>query len=195
MAPFLLECGYHVISAGRRSPAIDGLDFAPISKIDRYTHWEAVLADVEVVVHLAGRAHQMNESAEEQHLYYETNVEGTTNLAKQAASAGVKKFVFVSSIKAMLSSSHDEALTEEFHCNPLEPYGLSKLKAEIELGKISESTGMKLVILRPPLIYGPGVKGNLASLIRLVRRTPVLPLGGIKQSPQSSWCKEPGICN
>jgi nucleoside-diphosphate-sugar epimerase len=179
VAPFLVERGHIIVCAGRNSPEIQGVEFSAVSKIDRYTQWKTSLTGVDAVVHLAGRAHQMNDSAEEQHLYYETNVEGTVNLAQQAAAAGVEKFVFISSIKAMLSSSHDVALTESFPCNPLEPYGMSKLKAEIELRKISETTGMKVVILRPPLVYGPGVKGNLASLVRLVHRLPALPLGGI----------------
>jgi len=179
VAPFFVERGYDVVGAGRQEFSCDGVKFVPISRIDRYTHWGEALKGIEVVIHLAGRAHRMKESPEEHHLYYEVNLEGTINLAEQAIKAGVKKFVFISSIKAMISDAHNEPLTESFPCNPLEPYGLSKLKAEIELLKLSQNSDMKVVILRPPLIYGPGVKGNLASLIRLVRRLPVLPLGGI----------------
>lgn len=179
VAPFFVERGYEVIGAGRREFKCDGVKFVPVSRIDRYTHWGDALNGVEVVIHLAGRAHKMKESPEEHHLYYETNVEGTVNLAEQAIKAGVRKFIFISSLKAMLSDAHEEPLTEKFTCCPSEPYGLSKLKAEIELRKLTEKAGMKLVVLRPPLIYGPGVKGNLASLIKLVRRLPFLPFGGI----------------
>lgn len=180
VAPFLVERGYAVVGAGRSAFVAAGVEFVSIAKIDGFTDWSEALKNVDVVVHLAGRAHKMNETAEERHLYHETNVVGTLNLAKQALRAGVKKFVFISSIKAMLSDAHEEALTESFVCKPLEPYGLSKLEAEMELLKICQATGMKVVILRPPLIYGPGVKGNLASLIQLVRRLPILPLGGIR---------------
>lgn len=180
VAPYFVEQGYRVISVGRRNPGLKGVEFISVSKIDRYTHWEMALKGVDVIVHLAGRAHQLNESPDDLHLYYETNVEGSVNLAEQAAQAGIKKFVFISSTKAMLGDACEEALTENFVCNPSEPYGISKLKAEIELKKISEKSGMKLVILRTPLIYGPGVKGNLASLISLIRKLPGLPLGGIK---------------
>ncbi len=178
-APWLVERGYQVIAAGRHAPEFSGVEFCQTSKINNYTHWDGALAGVDVVVHLAGRAHQMNESADDYQLYFETNLDGSVNLAQQAVKAGVKTFIFISSISAMLTTSHDEPLNESFVCNPVHPYGLSKLKAEIELQKIAAATGMKLVILRPPLIYGPCVKGNLASLIRLVRRLPCLPLGGL----------------
>lgn len=179
VAPFFVERGYEVIGAGRREFKCDGVKFVPISRIDRYTHWGAALPGVDVVIHLAGRAHKMKEAPEDHHLYYETNVEGSVNLAEQAIKAGVKKFIFISSIKAMLSGACEEPLVESLPCRPHEPYGISKLKAELELRKLSENTAMKLVILRPPLIYGPGVKGNLASLIRIVRGMPFLPFGGI----------------
>jgi len=178
-APWFVEHGYHVIAASRHAPEISGVEFCPISKINSFTHWGDAVAGVDVVVHLAGRAHQMNESADDQQLYFETNLDGSVNLAQQAVKAGVKTFVFISSISAMLTTSHDEPLNESFACNPVHPYGLSKFKAEIELQKIAAASDMKLVILRPPLIYGPCVKGNLASLIRLVRRMPCLPLGGL----------------
>jgi nucleoside-diphosphate-sugar epimerase len=121
----------------------------------------------------------MREKPDSYHLYFETNVEGAVNLARQAAKQGVKRFIFISSIKAMLSDACEVALTEKMLCNPLEPYGQSKLKAEIELKKVSEETGMELVILRPPMIYGPGVKGNFESLVRLVKNFGILPLGGL----------------
>ncbi len=178
-ASWLVERGYRVVAAGRHAPESAGVEFSPISKINSYTHWGEAVAGADVVVHLAGRAHQMNEGADDYQLYFETNLDGSVNLAQQAVKAGVKTFVFISSISAMLSTSHDEPLNENFPCAPVHPYGLSKLKAEIELKKIAAASDMKLIILRPPLIYGPGVKGNLASLIRLVRRLPLLPLGGL----------------
>lgn len=179
IAAWFLHRDYRIIAPGRMRPADNRLEFHQISRIDRYTFWEEMLRGVDAVVHLAGRAHQMREKPDSYHLYFETNFEGSVNLALQAAKQGVKRFIFVSSIKAMISDACETALTENTPCNPLEPYGQSKLKAEIELKKISEETGMELVILRPPLIYGPGVKGNFESLVRLVKNFGILPLGGL----------------
>lgn len=179
IAAWFLHRDYRIIAPGRTRPADNRLEFHQISRIDRYTFWEDMLKDTDVVIHLAGRAHQMREKPDSYHLYFETNFDGTVNLALQAAKQGVKRFIFVSSIKAMISDACETALTENTPCNPLEPYGQSKLKAEIELKKISEETGMELVILRPPLIYGPGVKGNFESLVRLVKNFGILPLGGL----------------
>ena len=83
VAPFFVERGYEVIGAGRREFKCDGVKFVPVSRIDRYTHWGAALKGVDVVIHLAGRAHKMKEAPEDHHLYYETNVEGSVNLAEQ----------------------------------------------------------------------------------------------------------------
>ena len=179
IAAWFLHRDYRIIAPGRTRPTDNRLEFHQISRIDRYTFWEDMLKDTDVVIHLAGRAHQMREKPDSYHLYFETNFDGTVNLARQAAKQGVKRFIFVSSIKAMISDACETALTENAPCNPLEPYGQSKLKAEIELKKISEETGMELVILRPPLIYGPGVKGNFESLVRLVKNFSILPLGGL----------------
>lgn len=177
--PFLLARGFSVVGAGRSPFQHEGAKYASIGNIDKFTDWKEALDGVNVVVHLAARAHQMKETPEELHLYNEINFEGTVNLAMQSVQAGVSKFVFISSIKAMISDAHEEPLTECLPCNPVEPYGISKLMAERELIKIADSTGIKIVILRPPLIYGPGVKGNMESLIGLVKRFPVLPLAGI----------------
>lgn len=179
LSTWFLDRGYQVVAPCRSQPVDERLEYYKISRIDRYTFWDDFLRGVDTVVHLAGRAHQLHERADSHHLYYETNVEGTVNLALQAARNGVRRFIFISSIKAMISDASETALSEKTPCNPLEPYGLSKLKAEIELRKISAETGMQLVILRPPLIYGPGVKGNFASLQRLVQKLNILPLGGL----------------
>ncbi len=179
VAEYFLQHGYQVVSAGRRPPVDENIEFRLVPSQNGQTNWQDALDGVEVVVHLAGRAHQMHESEADKSLYFEINCEGTINLAERAARAGVKKFVFISSIKAMLSDANEDPLNEEFECRPVEPYGMSKLQAEIELKRVAQNTGMKVVILRPPLIYGPGVKGNLASLILLLRRFPILPLGGL----------------
>jgi len=119
IAAWFLPRGYRIIAPGRTRPADDRLEFHQISRIDRYTFWESMLAGVDVVVHLAGRAHQMREKADSYHLYFETNFEGSVNLAYQAAKQGVKRFIFVSSIKAMISDACEQAMTENTPCNPL----------------------------------------------------------------------------
>ncbi len=180
VAGWFLARGYRVIGASRRPPTDERIEFRPVSKIDRYTFWEDALKDVDVVLHLAARAHQMKETVAEQQLYYEVNVEGSENLARQSAAAGVRHFIFISSTKAMLGSSCNEVLSESCPCAPVDPYGISKLKAEMEIARVGSEKNMPYTILRPPLMYGPGVKGNMASLIRLVRFMPFLPLGGIE---------------
>lgn len=141
-----------------------------------------VLSDVEVVVHVAARAHVLNDSAtsplEE---YLHTNTVGTLNLARQAALAGVKRFIFISTIKVLgeetLSGS---PFTNNDSLKPQDPYSVSKAEAEIGLQSIGNNSGMDIVIIRPPLIYGSGAKGNFSNLLKLVRLPIPLPLGAIE---------------
>jgi len=179
LADYLLNRGYRVIGA-TRSPLNDSrIEEYRISSLDRYTEWGPALSKADFVVHLAGRAHKMKDKPENQHLYFEINVDATVNLAQQAAAARVGKFVFASSVKAMGEGGAGVIYSEESGCFPEDAYGRSKLKAEMELQKISAENQMSAVILRPPLMYGPGVKGNMDSLIRLIKRLPVVPLGGL----------------
>jgi nucleoside-diphosphate-sugar epimerase len=179
LAKYFIERGYKVVGAARNDPQISDLQFFKISNLDRYTHWQPILTEVDAVVHLAGRAHHMREKPGSDHLYFETNVDGTINLATQAAEAGVSRLVFVSSVKAIGEGGENCLFTESTVCEPVDPYGRSKFKAEIELKKIAGSSGLSVVSLRPPLMYGLGVKGNFASLIRLVKAMPILPLAGL----------------
>jgi nucleoside-diphosphate-sugar epimerase len=108
------------------------------------------------------------------------NVEGTLNLARQSAAAGVKRFVFISSVKVNGESTQPGyAFTEADLPNPQDAYGQSKLEAEQGLRQIAIDTGMEVVIIRPPLVYGPGVKANFAALMRVVQRGWLLPLGAV----------------
>jgi nucleoside-diphosphate-sugar epimerase len=108
------------------------------------------------------------------------NVDGTVNLARQAAAAGVKRFVFISSVKANGESTQPgRAFTETDAPNPQDAYGQSKHEAEQGLRQLSADTGMEVVIIRPPLVYGPGVKANFAALMRVVQRGWPLPLGAV----------------
>ena len=180
LAQYLLAHGWRVIGASRSRPDNDRIEHFPISNLDTYTFWQPALEKAAYVVHLAARVHQMRDKPENQHLYFETNVDATINLARQAADAGLSKFIFASSVKAMGEGRENEIFTEKTCCNPEDAYGRSKFKAEVELQKISSQAGLPVVVLRPPLMYGPQVKGNMASLIRLVKCLPVLPLGGLK---------------
>lgn len=143
--------------------------------------WSAALQGVDVVVHLAARAHIMKDSAlNPLSIYRESNTYATLNLAKQAAQAGVKRFIFISSIK--VNGEWTEAgkpFTPKDSHIPTDPYGISKYEAEQGLTAIATETGMEVVIIRPPLIYGQGVKGNFASMIRWVQKGVPLPLGAV----------------
>ena len=152
-----------------------------IPSIDAHTDWTEALSGREVVMHLAARVHVMNDtSADPLTEFRKVNVEGTLNLAKQAASAGVKRFIFISSVK--VNGEHTEAgkpFAEDAVPEPQDAYGISKLEAERGLLAIAQDTGMEVVIIRPPLIYGAGVKANFASMMRAVKRGIPLPLGAI----------------
>lgn len=123
-----------------------------------------IFEGVDVVIHLAGIAHQRASAAD----YHQVNVEGSRRLAQAASAAGVRRFIFLSSVKAMGASSSTQPRTEEDVTQKLTAYGASKREAEQVLAGISESTDMAVVILRPALIYGPGAKGNLSLIARAV---------------------------
>lgn len=139
------------------------------------------LGSVDVVVHCAARAHIMNDDTQDPLAEYrKVNVDGTLNLARHAAESGVKRFVFVSSIKVNGEQTlPGNPFTEDVARAPEDPYGISKYEAEQQLQALSAETGMELVIIRPPLVYGPGVKGNFASMIRLMEKGLPLPLGAV----------------
>jgi UDP-glucose 4-epimerase len=135
----------------------------------------------EVVIHCAARAHIMDDSSlNPLEAFREVNTYGTLNLAQQAADAGVKRFIFISSVKVNGESTGPGLpFKSDDKFVPTDHYGLSKYEAEIGLRKISDKTGMDVVIIRPPLIYGPGVKANFASMMKWVNKGVPLPLGGI----------------
>ena len=145
------------------------------------TDWSMALQGIDAVVHCAARVHVMQDDATDPlQAYREVNVNGTLNLARQAAHAGVHRFVFVSSIKVNGEATQPgQPFTADHVPAPLDPYGVSKLEAEQGLRKIEAQTGMEVVIVRPPLVYGPGVKANFAAMMRWVARGMPLPLGAI----------------
>jgi len=138
-------------------------------------------AGCEAVVHLAARVHVMkDESSDPLSEFRRSNVDGTENLARQAAQAGVKRFVFISSVKVNGESTQPgQPFTPADAPAPQDDYGLSKFEAEQALWQVARSTGMEVVIIRPPLVYGPGVKGNFARMVHWVRQGVPLPLGAV----------------
>jgi UDP-glucose 4-epimerase len=135
----------------------------------------------DVVIHCAGRAHVMHEHAADPLVEFRAvNLHGTLNLARQAAAAGVKRFIFLSSIKVNGEQTpQGKPYREDDTAAPLDPYGISKKEAEQGLLALAASTGMEVVIIRPVLVYGPGVKANFLSMMRWLQRGVPLPLGAI----------------
>jgi len=151
-------------------------------ELDGRTDWSETLDGGDVVIHSAARAHIMkDEVADPLAEYRRVNVDGTLNLARQAVKAGVKRFIFVSSIKVNGEQTHPgKPFTENNEPNPQDAYGVSKREAEDGLMSLAHETGMEIVVIRPVLVYGPGVKGNFATLNKLVSKGIPLPLGAVK---------------
>lgn len=149
--------------------------------------WPALLSGVDAVVHLAARVHMMNDAAADPLAEFRrVNTAGTLALAEAAARAGVKRFVFLSTIKV---NGEATAPGQPFRSTDTpaasDPYGISKQEAEAQLLELAGTTGMEVTIIRPPLIYGPGVKGNFRALFKAVRRGIPLPLGAVTNNRRS----------
>ncbi len=173
----LITEGVDTVAAVRSEAALPGA-VARVGEIDGNTRWEPALGGVDAVVHLAARVHVMRETAKNPLAEFRrVNLDGTVNLARQAAAAGVRRFVYVSTVKVLGEESGESPLTDTSPCVPVEPYAVSKLEAEKELFEIGTETGMEIVVLRPPLVYGPGVGGNFLRLLRLARIGVPLPFG------------------
>ena len=166
--------GYRVrVLLRRPSEVPEGAASAVIGDIASPHNMAAALRDVEMVIHSAGLAHAMSGRPEDD--YRAINTEGTIRLAQAAERAGVRRFVFLSSIRAQSGPVADTILTEDQEPRPTDPYGRSKLEAEEGL----RALGLDWAALRPVLVYGPGVKGNMAALLRLAQAPVPLPLGGL----------------
>lgn len=154
--------------------------------IDGATRWIGALSKIDVVVHLAARAHVLRErSGDPLGEFRRTNVEGTLHLAEQAAQSGVKRFVFISTIGVNGARTSRQPFTAEDRAEPHSPYAQSKYEAELGLHALADKTGMELVIIRPPLVYGPNAPGNFGSLVRWIRRGVPLPLGALRDNRRS----------
>jgi nucleoside-diphosphate-sugar epimerase len=173
--------GHRVRRAIRKSPVRASSRAIAIGNIGPDTNWRAAIAGCDAVVHLAAHVHLMRSQAEDAaDTFHRVNVEGSENLARQAARAGVRRFVFLSSVKVSGDYSTGRAFTEQDPLAPTDDYGLSKAEAEDGLRAIAAETGMEVVILRPPLVYGPGVKANFLGLLKAVDAGIPLPFASIQ---------------
>lgn len=170
-----------ILALRKEDPSLFGLSSIVTGDLGNNFDWKPVAKGCDVIIHCSARVHVMqdtkNDPLEE---YRKSNVDGTLRLAKQAALAGVKRFIFLSSIKV----NGEETFLN--HCYqpddqplPQDPYGISKWEAEQGLKKISEETNMEVVIIRPPLVYGPGVKANFLNMMTLIYKGIPLPFGAI----------------
>jgi len=181
LCAFLKEKGYIVRGAVRSNVRDVSLadEYIQVGDINESTDWQQALAGVDTVIHLAARVHIMNDLAVDPvEAFRKVNVFGTERLARMAAKAGVKRFIFISSVKV----NGEGALrpyTEKDIPEPRDAYGVSKREAENSLACIAGETGLQTVILRLPLVYGPGVKANFKNLIKLASSGLPLPFKGI----------------
>ncbi len=180
----LLAEGCKVVAAVRRDDAFLPLE-AEARRVDGLgpdTDWRGALAGCDAVVHLAARAHVMRDrAADPLTLFRRINRDGSVRLAEQAVAAGIGRFVFVSSIKVNGEATPpDRPFRAEDAAAPVDPYGVSKAEAETALADLATRTGLSLAVVRPPLVHGPGVKGNLAVLMKALRLGLPLPLGAIR---------------
>lgn len=172
----LREQGVSVRSAVRRAI---GDDAVSVGDIGPDTDWSAALAGVDRVIHCAARVHQMDDrAADPLAAFHAVNRDGTAALARQAVAARVKRLVFLSSIKVNGETTRDRGpFTAEDAPAPQDPYGQSKWQAEQALHAIAAETGLEVVVIRPPLVYGPGVRANFARMVAWVARGRPLPFG------------------
>ncbi|WP_345867282.1 NAD-dependent epimerase/dehydratase family protein [Shewanella algae] len=162
----------HVIR-GKKKEA-DSEDVFYIDKLNNSTTWDGAFVGIDAIIHLAGLAHAKSNNQQD---YQSVNVDGTLHLAKEAAKAGVTRFIFVSSIGVNGTFTKDLPFSSTSIPSPHNDYTKSKYEAELGLKKIASQTGMELVVVRPTLVYGPKAPGSFGLLSRLVSRVPVLPFG------------------
>lgn len=178
LCQFLAEQNYLVLAQTRKVQTfsysnIININFDLNDSLDNID-----LSKVEVIIHCAGRAHVMNETAASPlEAYRQTNVQGTLNLAKKAIQSGAKRFIYLSSIKVNGEQTTIQPFKPSDVVNPEDPYGLSKYEAEQALLDLSKETGLEVVIIRPVLIYGPNVKANFKSMVGLASKKLPLPIG------------------
>lgn len=192
LCPALLARGHSVVRGLRRSQPLSlappGCDDVVVGDIHGGTDWSAALRGVDVVAHLAARVHVMSDSADGAEEHRRVNAEGTAALARAAYGAGVRRLVFMSTIKVN-GEERESAYGPADTPAPTDPYGVAKLLAEQALFQTARETGGEAVVIRPPLVFGPGAKGNFPRLLSLVGKGLPLPFGSIRnrRSLVSVW--------
>ncbi|MEY8215168.1 MAG: SDR family oxidoreductase [Colwellia sp.] len=179
----MTNSSYRAVAAARASEFLPkDVSYINVKGLSNSTDWSSALANVSIVIHTAARVHIMKDKVGETlNEYRKVNVEGTLNLARQSAKSGVKRFIFISSIKVNgESTTNRNSFNELDDVSPIDPYGQSKWEAEKGLQSISIETGMEVVIIRPPLVYGPQVKANFHNLLKLAKTGLPLPFGAIQ---------------
>ncbi len=163
------------------SSLVENAEMTAVGAIDGETDWKEALSEVDVVIHLAARVHVMRDDVVDPlSEFRRVNTAGTEHLARCAAAAGVRRLVYVSSIKVNGEATREGSKFAEFDppC-PQDPYGVSKHEAEQALRRIAEETGLEVVIVRPPLVYGAAVKGNFAQMLKVLAKRIPLPLASV----------------
>jgi len=179
----LLAEGYFVrgtlLSSERPEALVTGVEPVVVEPLGSDTTWKHALNGIDTIIHLAARVHIMDDpSADPLTEFRKVNRDGTTQLAKEAAKAGVKRLVFISSIKVNGEESFYPYTPDSLTC-PTDPYGISKWEAEQAIRKIEAETGLEVVVIRPTLVYGPGVKANFLNMMKVIQRGIPLPLASI----------------
>lgn len=179
----LLAGGYSVrgtlLDSEPTSALVHGVEGVEVEPLGAHTRWSQALMGVDTVIHLAARVHVMDDpSSDPLAIFRMVNVDGTIRLARESVTAGVRRLLFISSIKVNGEES-DTPYSADSPPNPSDPYGISKWEAEQALRQIEKETGLKVVIVRPTLVYGPGVKANFLNMMKAVHRGIPLPLDSI----------------
>ena len=177
----LLAKGHAVRGAVRRASdkPLPGVDVRVVSDLSADTNWSEALSGTNAVVHCAARVHVMDEtSLDPLTEFRDVNVKGTICLAEQAVNSGVKRFIYISSIKVNGENTSGSPFKADDIPKPEDPYGISKWEAEQALRSIADKTGLEIVIIRPPLVYGPGVRANFLRLMKILSGIP-LPFGAV----------------
>jgi nucleoside-diphosphate-sugar epimerase len=186
----LARSGYIVRAALRadRDVAAPVAEKCVVGDIGATTDWSAALECVDYVIHLAARVHVLHDSPANENLYLEANALGTQRLASAAARAGVRRFIYISSIKVNGEETAERAFSSADPPQPLDAYGVSKWRAEQYLSEVAHD-GLEYAVVRPPLVYGPGVRANFLRLLRWVDKGLPLPLGAVanRRSLVSVW--------
>ncbi len=168
-----------ILASEDQTTLVTGVEPAVIAPLDSGTQWLQALAGIDTIIHLAARVHIMNDPSSDPRVEFRrVNTEGTKRLADEAVKAGVKRLVFISSIKVN-GEEAAEPYTSNSQPNPSDPYSISKWEAELCLRQIEAETGLEVVVVRPTLVYGPGVKANFLNMMKAIQRGIPLPLASI----------------